>query len=186
MKVKVKASKKIANATSKSGHSERPAVVAGASDGIRKQKHTMAKKRQHALLPQLQAQAVAEKRPGAHVRDKARKKRAGTATISSAISGIRATLDELLTANEQLHKDAAAASDPSVSKAALTSKKRQKMVVDETHHMQRVLEHPAFVADPFAALAEHLQNTVGGPTSKESKKALARGESIDRSKRPAR
>ena len=73
-----------------------------------------------------------------------------------------------------------------MSKAALTSKKRQKMVVDETHHMQRVLEHPAFVADPFATLAEHLQNTVGAPTSKESKKALARGESIDRSKRPAR
>ncbi len=41
--------------------------------------------------------------------------------------------------------------------------RRQKLVVEETQHLRAVLEHPAFVADPFAALQEHLQNTVAPP-----------------------
>ena len=40
----------------------------------------------------------------------------------------------------------------------------------ETAHMQQVIQHPAFVADPFAALQEHLKNTVGQHGSKERKK----------------
>ena len=47
------------------------------------------------------------------------------------------------------------------SSAGLTSKKRQKLVAEESHHMLQVLQHPAFVANPFAALQEHLKNTVG-------------------------
>ena len=34
--------------------------------------------------------------------------------------------------------------------------------------MQQVLEHPAFIADPFAALQEHLRNTVGVPSSESN------------------
>ena len=55
--------------------------------------------------------------------------------------------------------------------------------MDETDHLQQVLTHPAYVADPFAALQQHLDNTVtsrhhedasgGGGTStgKKSKNA---------------
>ena len=39
------------------------------------------------------------------------------------------------------------------------------LVVDETRQFQAVLEHPAFVADPIAAIQEHLKNTVGQPSS---------------------
>ena len=52
---------------------------------------------------------------------------------------------------------------------SLTSKKRQKLVVEETQHLRAVLEHPAFVADPFAALQEHLQNTVAPPPLEDSR-----------------
>ena len=64
--------------------------------------------------------------------------------------------------------------------SSLTSKKRQKMVADETSHLQQVLQHPAFVADPFAALQEHIRNTVGAmhqnePKYKKKKPAAAAG-----------
>ena len=42
----------------------------------------------------------------------------------------------------------------------LSNKKRLKLVAEETQHLRDVLEHPAFVADPLAALREHLKNTV--------------------------
>lgn len=150
----------------------------GTQPGVSKRTHTLAKNRkQHALLPQLEAEAASAHKQRAKKKD--RQKRAGSSTIAGAMDGIRATLDELLAANERHHKSAAV--DASGSNAVLTSKKRQKMVADETQHMQRVLEHPAFIADPFAALAEHLKNTVGAPTTKEAKAAATRvvGEQLN-------
>ena len=52
---------------------------------------------------------------------------------------------------------------------------RQKLVVEETQHLQAVLEHPAFVADPFAALQEHLQNTVAPPVDSRGDPKKKRG-----------
>ena len=116
---------------SKKRKSKEKAAAAGSSRdntaevSIKKRKHNLANKRQHTLLPQLQAQS--EKQPAVNAREKARKKRAGTSIMAGAMDGIRATLDELLVENERRHKDAAAVEVAS-SKAALTSKKRQKMV----------------------------------------------------------
>lgn len=162
--------KKKSAAASSSSSSSLGAQHSSSGGGVSKRTHSLAKKKsmQHALLPQLQAEAASAHKRAAK---KDRQKRAGSSTIAGAMDGIRATLDELLAANEQHHKSAAAEGS---ANAVLTSKKRQKMVADETQHMQRVLEHPAFIADPFAALAEHLKNTVGAPTSKEAKAAATR------------
>ena len=45
-------------------------------------------------------------------------------------------------------------------------------------HMQEVLSHPSFIANPFAALQEHLSNTVTAPASKQ--KLKERGSKSDR------
>ena len=60
----------------------------------------------------------------------------------------------------------------------MSSKRRQQLVVDETQHMQEVLSHPSFIANPFAALQEHLSNTVTAPASKQ--KLKERGSKSDR------
>ena len=49
------------------------------------------------------------------------------------------------------------------------------LVAEETAHMQQVIQHPAFLADPFAALQEHLKNTVGQPSKKAEKRAIKAG-----------
>ena len=56
------------------------------------------------------------------------------------------------------------------SGGSLSSKKRQKLVAEETEHMRAVLAHPAFIADPFAALQEHLRNTVAPQEEKAEMK----------------
>ena len=50
---------------------------------------------------------------------------------------------------------------------------------EETKHLQAVLAHPAFVADPFGALQEHLSNTMAAM----EEKAKERGGGPSRSKR---
>ncbi|GJP34268.1 hypothetical protein CLOM_g18715 [Closterium sp. NIES-68] len=42
----------------------------------------------------------------------------------------------------------------------LSAKQRGKIVVEETKQMAAVLSHPAFKADPFAAIQQHLSNTL--------------------------
>ena len=62
---------------------------------------------------------------------------------------------------------AAAEGAEKASKKSMSSKRRQQMVVEESAHLRDVLSHPAFVANPFAALQEHLANTVTQPAAKE-------------------
>ena len=62
--------------------------------------------------------------------------------------------------------------DAPVPGHALSSKRRQKIVAEETQHLEQVLQHPAFVADPFAALQEHLRNTIDGQKSKHESKLM--------------
>ena len=110
------------------------------------------------LVRRLEAQAPKAGGPESALAKK-RKKKAAKAALLGAVGGMQASLEELLEAG-----DSAPTAGPSGS---LTTKKRQKLVADETAHLQAVLEHPAFVADPFAALQQHISNTVGGPNSRE-------------------
>ena len=80
---------------------------------------------------------------------------------------MQASLEELL--------DAGAGAAAAGAGGSLTTKKRQKLVAEETAHMKAVLEHPAFVADPFAALQQHIANTVGGPNSRERREERRAG-----------
>ncbi|KAL1515576.1 hypothetical protein AB1Y20_002196 [Prymnesium parvum] len=101
-------------------------------------------------------------------RAKKRAKNAANASALGAVGGIAASLDELMAASDARARGSASthAQDGGVS---LTSKKRQQLVVEETQHLQAVLDHPAFKADPFAALQEHLNNTVA-PSTDERKR----------------
>ena len=170
MKTKIKKSKsptdksaKPAKSSSSSATSQR--AVGG---GVSKKKHGLGKK-EHALLPQLKASAPEERKRPLSAKAKQRQKRSAKSAILGAVDGMRSTLDELLAANEQKHREQATLDDDEAG-ATMSSKKRQKLVAAETAHMQQVLEHPAFVADPFAALQEHLQNTVGAIADKRDKK----------------
>ena len=43
---------------------------------------------------------------------------------------------------------------------ATTNKAKQRLLVREVEHLNLVLQHPAFQADPFATMEEHLRNTL--------------------------
>ena len=157
-KVKVKTSKK---APSKAATSKPSTSAAGAlQGGVAKRKHGLAK-RQHALLPQLSAAAPETKKPES-AKEKKRRKRSAKSAILGAVDGMRSSLDELLEENERKHREQAPGDGVAEKAHVITSKKRQKLVADETEHMKQVIEHPSFVADPFAALQEHLANTIHG------------------------
>jgi excinuclease UvrABC helicase subunit UvrB len=131
----------------------------GRASGVAKKKHARTGKLD--LVQKLQAEAEGQPRiKTSNVQQKSRRKRSAQSAILGAVDGMKASLEELLAANEERlsaqHKQEAKSSS-----AGLTSKKRQKLVAEESQHMIQVLQHPAFVANPFAALQEHLKNTVG-------------------------
>ena len=120
-------------------------------------------------MQRLQAEAPAKPKSESGA-EKRRKKRAAKSAVLGAVDGMRASLEDLLSEGERR----AAAAAPS-SGGSLSSKKRQKLVAEETEHMRAVLAHPAFIADPFAALQEHLRNTVAPQEEKaEMKQKLKR------------
>lgn len=116
------------------------------------------------LVQKLKADAPAPK-----AAQKQKRKRAANAGALGAVAGIRGSLDELITASEERVRERAAAAEGAekASKKSMSSKRRQQMVVEESAHLRDVLSHPAFVANPFAALQEHLANTVTQPAAKE-------------------
>ena len=90
-------------------------------------------------------------------RDKKRDKKREDATLKAmqSLDGMKASLEELLDANEMQQKH-----EWRTRRRSLTSKARSRIVVQETAHLQQVLEHPAFKTDPIAALSEHVRNIV--------------------------
>ena len=81
--------------------------------------------------------------------------RGGGELKTASLDAMKASLEELLDANETQHKQ-----EWRSRKRGLTSKARSRIVVQETAHLQQVLDHPAFKADPIAALTEHIRNIV--------------------------
>ena len=172
-----KAGKKVALSKDKQSKKASPGAIA-------KRKHAHADAsatgkdnaaRKHKLIQKLEAGAP----QAVSARKKKRAKRAAQSTVLGAVSGIAASLDELVAASDARVRGSASthAQDGGIS---LSSKKRQQLVVEETQHLQAVLEHPAFVADPFAALQEHLQNTIQPPAEdgqgSSQKKKTAKGK----------
>jgi hypothetical protein len=81
---------------------------------------------------------------------------------SKRIDGLDAIKEALLATvrenNNVAHPESS--SKPAV-KSMLKSNRAQKHLVEkEVSHMNLVLQHPAFQAEPFAAIREHLKNTI--------------------------
>jgi hypothetical protein len=53
--------------------------------------------------------------------------------------------------------------------AKVNCKSRQKLVAKETKQLAAVLAHPEFVSNPFSAVQQHLENTLGPQINTESK-----------------
>lgn len=53
--------------------------------------------------------------------------------------------------------------------AKVNCKSRQKLVAKETKQLAAVLAHPVFVSNPFSAVQQHLENTLGPQINMESK-----------------
>lgn len=68
----------------------------------------------------------------------------------------------------------------------LNCKSRQKLVVKETKQLAAVLAHPVFHSDPFSAIQQHLENTLGPQINTEAKsKRVNKGKiSKKKKKRP--
>ena len=154
------------------------AIAQGSSrgPGVAKKKHTLVVgSGKRALVKRLQGEAGSSKtaRSNTKAKSKARNAKATNAIILSAVDGMKASLDELLAANEETHRQKA---DAEPAGSSLTSKRWQKLVAEETKHMQAVLQHPAFVANPFGALQEHLSNTMAAMEEKAKDREQSRSK----------
>ncbi|XP_078344559.1 uncharacterized protein LOC144630141 [Oculina patagonica] len=49
---------------------------------------------------------------------------------------------------------------PTRKKSKMSKKARQALQASEIAHFQQVLKHPAFKANPLAAISEHIKNAV--------------------------
>ena len=80
-------------------------------------------------------------------------------------------LDDFGTLSAALETAAAVRSKVAAQQAAssqkpssrVSQKRRQRIAALETGQLSAVLAHPAFQSDPFAAIQEHLKNTVVEP-----------------------
>ena len=96
-------------------------------------------------------------------------------TLSSLVpaSAKGKVLDDFGTLSAALETAAASRSKVAAQQAAssqkpsgrVSQKRRQRIAALETGQLTAVLAHPAFQSDPFAAIQEHLKNTVVDPKS---------------------
>ena len=160
------------NAKGATGKKKKSVVQKAKADqprSIEKRKHARGDSDgKRRLVQKLQADA-----PPRKALQKQKQKRAANAGALGAVAGLRGSLEDLITASEERVRERRSAAEGAekASKKSMSSKRRQQLVADESLHMREVLSHPAFVANPFAALQEHLSNTVTAPASKEEERA---------------
>ena len=97
-----------------------------------------------------------------------------------AVSGMKESLEELISQAEDEHRStrgaarAARAGDDDggggggdgASKKSMSAKRRRELLLAEVARYKEVLAHPAFKADPWGALMEHIRNTVTIPAER--------------------
>lgn len=94
----------------------------------------------------------------------AKKKQRGKRNISGK------TLKDLSSLAESLPMFSEKKSVPQMyENAKVNCKSRQKIVAKETKQLAAVLTHPVFVSNPFSAVQQHLENTLGPQINTESK-----------------
>ena len=79
---------------------------------------------------------------------------------ASREAGAMGELGSLAEALESTASSRVQALPPATSSSKVTEKRRQRIAAHETTQLSAVLAHPAFQSDPFAAIQEHLNNTV--------------------------
>jgi ABC-type dipeptide/oligopeptide/nickel transport system ATPase subunit len=62
------------------------------------------------------------------------------------------------------------------SHSVITNKAKRKLVVGEVEHMNLILQHPAYKADPFQTMQEHLLNTFARDRKQQELLAKQRDE----------
>ena len=113
------------------------------------------------------------------------------------MDAIRSALLDTVQVPEEDEKDEAPTSTAPLLKS---NKSKQSLVQKEVAHLNLVRQHPAFQADPFATIREHLQNTMAQTApqrekvnarqlkernqKKEDKKALKKENASFKKKRP--
>lgn len=163
---------------------KKKAKVKGPSPGrIEKRKHARAEGStggRKRLAQKLQGQAP-KAAAAASSSQKQKLKRQKNAGALGAVAGMQGSLEELIAASETRVQERVARNnkeqEAKVSKKSLSSKRRQELVAEESAHLRDVLAHPAFKANPFAALQEHLANTVEPVAEKEAGKGKRKNQS---------
>ena len=90
---------------------------------------------------------------------------------------LREALIETTPHRQQGRQDA----DPTLSSSAVvvagkSNKAKRKLVADEVEHLELVLNHPQYNANPFETIGEHLQNSLADDRRRQELKSRQRSE----------
>lgn len=100
------------------------------------------------------------------------------------IDGLDAIRNALLATVQESTASTTEPSDkksPPISSGMLNSNKaRQTLVKKEAAQMSLVLQHPAFLNDPFGAIREHLTNTLSKTVEKQKAEAVQHAKDVAR------
>jgi ABC-type dipeptide/oligopeptide/nickel transport system ATPase component len=96
------------------------------------------------------------------------------------IDGLDAIREALLNTTKQSQSATSGAADkPKPGLHGTTSKSKMKLITSEVSHFNLVLQHPAFRANPFATMQEHLRNTLAKHKEQQQEEAQQRAKSED-------
>lgn len=98
------------------------------------------------------------------------------------IDGLDAIKEALMNTTSTTSKDDAALIVPHQPTVVKSNKAKQRLVAEEVEHLSLVLQHPAYKADPFATMQEHLRNTLAKERQQQeaASKQRSRQEQKDR------
>mmetsp|Transcript_25519 Transcript_25519/g.47561 ORF Transcript_25519/g.47561 Transcript_25519/m.47561 type:complete len:241 (+) Transcript_25519:78-800(+) len=100
------------------------------------------------------------------------------------IDGLDAIKEALLgtTTNKEEKGEDADSGNIQLEKPPSTNKAKQKLVGNEVEHMSLILQHPAYKADPFETMQEHLRNTFAEQRQQQERLSKQREEEEKRQK----
>jgi hypothetical protein len=90
------------------------------------------------------------------------------------IDGLDAIRDALMNTSKHGSSSSDPAEEPKQSYT--TNKAKRKLVAEEVHHLNLVMQHPAFIADPFETMQEHLRNTLADEKKQLEDQAKVRSQ----------
>ncbi len=81
---------------------------------------------------------------------------------------MKASLEEML--KSHVEKSSNKSKEEDVMRSVRSNSSRHKVAASESALMKAVVQHPVFMADPFAALEKHLQQTIVAANSNDLKR----------------